>query len=151
MDIDNPKVYGDTFISDGLVLSSVRFTEIDQNIAKEVQKLGKPFFFARTKMDNAIRDDQRKKKKNFNPTSTADQIREDCLNKLVDEHREKIFLISNLLEDELTAASIVPGLGSFVGASTSWTTCYCSLMTMLSANIQIAKSSILVIQWRMKK
>ena len=45
-----------------------------------------------------------------------------------------------------TAASIVPGLGSFVGAGTSWTTCYCSLMTMLSANIEIAKSSILVIQ-----
>ena len=88
-----------------VILSSVRFTEIDQNIAKEVQKLGKPFFFARTKMDNAIRDDQRKKKKNFNPASTADQIREDCLNKLGDEHREKIFLISNLLEDELTKFS----------------------------------------------
>ena len=88
-----------------VILSSVRFTEIDQNIAKEVQKLGKPFFFARTKMDNAIRDDQRKKKKNFNPSSTADQIREDCLNKLGDEHKEKIFLISNLLEDELTKFS----------------------------------------------
>ena len=57
-------------------------------------------------MDNAIRDDQRKKKKNFNPASTADQIREDCLNKLGDEHREKIFLISNLLEDELTKFSL---------------------------------------------
>ena len=65
-----------------VILSSVRFTEIDQNIAKEVQKLGKPFFFARTKMDNAICDDQKKKKKNFNPSSTADQICEDCLNML---------------------------------------------------------------------
>ena len=52
----------DTFV----ILSSERFTEIDQMIADEVKRIKKLFFFARTKMDNAMRDQKRKLKRKFN-------------------------------------------------------------------------------------
>lgn len=44
------------------------------------------------------------------------------------------------------AASLVPVLGSLVGFASSWITTYFSLVAMLSANAEIAKICILVIE-----
>ena len=84
-----------------IILSSERFTEIDTMLVKEIQKLNKPFFFARTKMDNAMRDEKRNNKKSFKASSTSQQIRADCEEQLGEDHKERIFLIANLLDDDL--------------------------------------------------
>eukprot|EP00090_Calanus_glacialis_P018086 TRINITY_DN28041_c0_g1_i1.p1 TRINITY_DN28041_c0_g1~~TRINITY_DN28041_c0_g1_i1.p1 ORF type:complete len:428 (-),score=101.39 TRINITY_DN28041_c0_g1_i1:24-1307(-) len=86
---------------DGFVLlSSERFTEIDNMIADEISKINKPFFFARTKMDNAMRDQKREDKDKFNSEETKEQIRKEC-QKHIGE-KQKIFLISNLPDIDLS-------------------------------------------------
>ena len=91
-----------------ILLSSERFTQIDNMIAQEIKGMGKPFFFARTKMDNAMRDEKkkdekRKTKTKFDPSATADKIRKDCQEHLKrpDGTFPKIYLIANLSAEEL--------------------------------------------------
>lgn len=80
-----------------VILSSERFTEIDKMIADEVQRIKKPFFFARTKMDEVMRNERKKKK--FDASKTSDKIREDCRKYLGADR--KIFLIANALQSDL--------------------------------------------------
>ena len=86
-----------------ILLSSERFTEIDNMIAKEIEGMGKPFFFARTKMDHAMRDEKRKYRKKFDPGATADKIQKDCQKHLErpDGTFPKIYLIANIPAEEL--------------------------------------------------
>ena len=64
-----------------VILFCDRFTDIDRMIVDEVRKIKKPFFFARTKMDNTIRD-EKLTKKNFDASRTLDRIRKDCQKQL---------------------------------------------------------------------
>ena len=89
-----------------VLLSSERFTEIDQMIADEVKRIKKPFFFARTKMDNAMRDQKRKLKMKFDASKTSDHVREDCRKQLGPS--SKIFLIANVGDSDL--AEEFPGI-----------------------------------------
>ena len=82
-----------------VILSSERFTEIDKMIADEVRKIKKPFFFARTKMDEVMRNHRRDMKEEFDAFETSDQIREDCKKHL--DKDSKIFLIANVPQSEL--------------------------------------------------
>ena len=86
-----------------ILLSSERFTQIDNMIAQEIEGMGKPFFFARTKMDNAMRDEKRKIRTKFDPRATADKIRKNCQKHLErpDGTFPEIYLIANLSAEEL--------------------------------------------------
>jgi len=78
-----------------LVLSESRFTENDMWIAKEISKRGQKFYFVRTKIDNDVRSDSRKK--NRRPDDTMNQVRWDIEQQLLNKFETvpHIFLISN--------------------------------------------------------
>ena len=82
-----------------IILSSERFTAIDKAIAEEIQQIKKPFFFARTKMDEVMKNRRRRLKDEFDASSTSDEIREDCRKQL--GQGSKIFLIANVPPSEL--------------------------------------------------
>ena len=84
-----------------VILSSERFTDIDKMIADEVQRIRKPFFFARAKMDHVMKDQKRMLKDKFDALSTSDHIREDCRKQLGHGETRKIFLIANVSQSEL--------------------------------------------------
>ena len=82
-----------------VILSCDRFTEIDQMIAEEAKKLGKPIFFARTKMDNVLRDQKKKLKSNFDKDKEAKKIK-DSIMEALGANEDQIFLIVNLPDDD---------------------------------------------------
>ncbi|XP_067266340.1 interferon-inducible GTPase 5-like [Chanodichthys erythropterus] len=82
------KIY-DFFIN----LSSERFTENDIMLAKEIKKQKKIFYFVRSKIDNDI--EQEEKKKGFDEQKVLSIIREDCQKNLKEVGDPKVFLISS--------------------------------------------------------
>ncbi|PFX28465.1 interferon-inducible GTPase 5-like [Stylophora pistillata] len=82
-----------------LIFASSRFTENDIILAKEIKKQGKSFFFIRTKIDDNVRAEKRKK--SFSEAAMLEKIRRNCIKNLVDEDgkpiciEDHIFLISN--------------------------------------------------------
>jgi len=78
-----------------LIFSHKRFTKVDGELAKEVEKMGKKFFFVRAKIDEDVTNEQRKD--SFNEEVMLKQIRTNCLQKLGDslKKEENVFLISN--------------------------------------------------------
>ena len=81
----------DTF----LILSAVRFTQNDFDLAKKVRAMKKSFFFVRTKIGIDVRDE--KTKNGIQEDVTLSAIREDCLASLrsFGADDEVVFLISN--------------------------------------------------------
>ena len=81
------------------MFSSTRFTMSDIILAKEIRKQGKSFFFIRTKIDENVRAEKRKK--SFNEATMLQKIRRNCIENLVDEagkpigSEDDIYLISN--------------------------------------------------------
>ncbi|XP_059366432.1 interferon-inducible GTPase 5-like [Carassius carassius] len=95
-----------------IILNSERFTENDIILAKEIRKLKKNFYFVRSKIDNDMSSE--KKKKGFDQQKVLSIIREDCQKNLKELGDPEVFLISsfdsekydfeslqNTLEDEL--------------------------------------------------
>jgi len=83
-----------------IILSETRFTENDEWLARSVLKGGKRFYFVRTKIDNALRDDEVDKgEENFKEEDTLFQMRIDCISNLskIDEPGEKmkVYLLTN--------------------------------------------------------
>lgn len=60
-----------------IIISADRFSENDANLAKEINKMKKKFYFVRSKIDSDVRNEQRKK--DFNEEKTLAQIREYCV------------------------------------------------------------------------
>ena len=81
----------DTF----LIFTAGRFTENDLKLAEKIRSVEKKFFFIRTKIDDNVRAEKRKR--NFDEESMLNKIRRDCSKNLVDlvEDIREIFLISN--------------------------------------------------------
>ena len=81
----------DTFV----IISSTRFTQDDLYLAKKAEDMRKPFFFVRSKIDNDIRSERRKK--GFDEAKMLEIVKEKCAANLqfVNFSTEKIFLISN--------------------------------------------------------
>ena len=81
----------DTF----LILTAGRFTENNLQLARKVKSITKSFFFVRTKIDNDIHNESRKKA--FNEESTLKAVREDCWKNLegLTAGDTEVFLISN--------------------------------------------------------
>ena len=79
----------DTF----LILSADRFTENDLQLAKRVRAMEKSFFFVRTKIDQDVWNE--KKRKGIEEDVTLSVIRKDCLENLTDwgSDDKDVFLI----------------------------------------------------------
>uniref|UniRef100_A0A8C3TFE7 IRG-type G domain-containing protein n=1 Tax=Chelydra serpentina TaxID=8475 RepID=A0A8C3TFE7_CHESE len=60
-----------------IIVAAVRFTEADTKLAKEIKKMGKKFYFVRTKVDVDLANEQRKR--DFNEEKTLQIIRSDCM------------------------------------------------------------------------
>ncbi|CAF94738.1 unnamed protein product, partial [Tetraodon nigroviridis] len=60
-----------------IIISATRFSENDVNLAKEIQKMGKKFYFVRSKVDNDLLNEQRCQSE-FDPEQTLSRIRDDC-------------------------------------------------------------------------
>uniref|UniRef100_A0AAV2IWJ1 IRG-type G domain-containing protein n=1 Tax=Knipowitschia caucasica TaxID=637954 RepID=A0AAV2IWJ1_KNICA len=88
-----------------IIISSDRFRENDAKLAQEIQKMGKKFYFVRSKMDNSIQNDKRKYKKitedEYNAKlkmQTLQRIRDNCTKELgkLGIQSPKVFLISSV-------------------------------------------------------
>ncbi|KAK7124550.1 hypothetical protein R3I94_018804 [Phoxinus phoxinus] len=77
-----------------IIIASERFRECHTQLAKEIMRMGKKFYFVRSKIDFCIIAEERKK--NFDQKKTLDTIREDCENGLRNIGIEDpvVFLIS---------------------------------------------------------
>ncbi|XP_073704225.1 interferon-inducible GTPase 5-like [Garra rufa] len=78
-----------------IIIALDRFKECHTQLAKEITRMGKKFYFVRSKIDSSI--DAEKRKKSFNEKNMLDIIREDCENGLrkADIEDPVVFLISN--------------------------------------------------------
>ncbi|XP_071393681.1 interferon-inducible GTPase 5-like [Centroberyx affinis] len=79
-----------------IIISADRFRENDVKLAQEIQKMGKKFYFVRSKIDHNLRDEERSQRE-FNAEKTLEWIRKDCVQGLQKQGVEspKVFLISS--------------------------------------------------------
>ena len=61
-----------------IIISADRFTENDAKLAQEIKKMGKKFYFIRSKIDNNLRDAERSQRK-YDEGETLQKIRENCI------------------------------------------------------------------------
>ena len=78
-----------------LIFTATRFTKHDLELAKKVRSIDKKFFFIRTKIDESVRAEKRKR--SFDEEAMLTKIRRNCLESLGDllTDEQDIFLISN--------------------------------------------------------
>ncbi|XP_078066455.1 T-cell-specific guanine nucleotide triphosphate-binding protein 2-like isoform X1 [Mustelus asterias] len=74
-----------------IIMSHCRFRENDEKLAKEIKRLGKKFYFVRSKIDNDL------KSMKINEEEELEKIRNDCVSKLEEAGIPSpcVFLISN--------------------------------------------------------
>uniref|UniRef100_A0A674I6L7 IRG-type G domain-containing protein n=1 Tax=Terrapene triunguis TaxID=2587831 RepID=A0A674I6L7_9SAUR len=77
-----------------IIVTSKRFRSCNADLAQEIQKMGKKFYFVRSKVDEDLRNESRKR--NYNQETTLQTIRDDCVEKLRREgvNSPQVFLIS---------------------------------------------------------
>ncbi|OBS73431.1 hypothetical protein A6R68_16031, partial [Neotoma lepida] len=80
-----------------IIISATRFKENDAQLAKAIEKMKMNFYFARTKIDTDLYNEQRSKPRTFNKENVLRKIREDCSKQLkgVLSGEPRIFLISS--------------------------------------------------------
>ncbi|XP_039537223.1 interferon-inducible GTPase 5-like [Pimephales promelas] len=76
-----------------IILNSQRFTQNDIMLAKEIRKQKKNFYFVRSKIDNDLRAEE--KKKGFDEQKLLSKIRDYCEKNLEDVGEPKVYLISS--------------------------------------------------------
>ncbi|KAG7469198.1 hypothetical protein MATL_G00126450 [Megalops atlanticus] len=78
-----------------IIIASERFKVSSVQLATEIQRMKKRFYFARSKIDDNIRAEKRKK--GFDEEKTLDQIRQDCIRGLEENGvpSPTVFLISS--------------------------------------------------------
>ncbi|XP_072361101.1 interferon-inducible GTPase 5-like [Scyliorhinus torazame] len=79
-----------------IIISACRFSENDVKLTKEIKRLGKNFYFIRTKIDNDLRS-MRKRGRKFNEEEELEKIRNYCVRSLQKAGipSPHVFLISN--------------------------------------------------------
>ncbi|XP_065138780.1 interferon-inducible GTPase 5-like [Paramisgurnus dabryanus] len=93
-----------------IIIASERFRECHIQLAKEIMRMGKKFYFVRSKIDQDINNESHKR--NFDQKRILDKIRENCINGLkgIGMDDPAIFLISghdlskydfNLLQEQM--------------------------------------------------
>ncbi|XP_061452679.1 interferon-inducible GTPase 5-like [Rhineura floridana] len=77
-----------------IIVSGERFTEHDIILAHEIQRMGKRFYYVRTKVDVSINSERRKK--NFNEEETIGTIKRYCCKylRMAGDSSPRVFLIS---------------------------------------------------------
>ncbi|KAM9114303.1 interferon-inducible GTPase 5-like isoform 1-T1 [Pangshura tecta] len=77
-----------------IIVTSKRFRSCNADLAQEIQKMGKKFYFVRSKVDEDLRNESRKR--NYDQETTLQTIRDDCVEKLRREgvNSPQVFLIS---------------------------------------------------------
>ncbi|KAM6979724.1 interferon-inducible GTPase 5-like [Aplochiton taeniatus] len=76
-----------------IIIASERFKENHILLAKEIKKMKKLFYFVRSKIDNDVKSEKRRK--NFNEEQLLTKIRGDCGKNLKDVGDPKVFLVSS--------------------------------------------------------
>ncbi|XP_076733711.1 interferon-inducible GTPase 5-like [Maylandia zebra] len=78
-----------------IIISDTRFTENDVKLAQEIQRMKKKFYFVRSKIDNNMRAERRKR--DFNEGKALTKIRDDCVKGLQTQGIEspQVFLVSS--------------------------------------------------------
>uniref|UniRef100_A0A452GQ49 IRG-type G domain-containing protein n=1 Tax=Gopherus agassizii TaxID=38772 RepID=A0A452GQ49_9SAUR len=78
-----------------IIVTATRFTSYHTTLARAIHRLGKRFYYVRSKVDIDLKAEQRKR--NFNRERTLQEIREDCVEKLrkAGEASPRVFLLSN--------------------------------------------------------
>ena len=80
-----------------LILTSLRFTQDDLDLAKKIKSLGKSFFLIRTKIDHDEAMEERRRWKSFDVQDMLRKTRDNCFQNVKDLgiREDEIFLISN--------------------------------------------------------
>ncbi|XP_034531149.1 interferon-inducible GTPase 5-like [Notolabrus celidotus] len=80
-----------------VIISADRLRESDVKLAKEIQKMGKRFYYVRSKIDNNVRDKEGKQR-GFDAERTLTQIRENCIQGLQEQglRSPQVFLVSSI-------------------------------------------------------
>ncbi|CAI5695130.1 unnamed protein product [Oreochromis niloticus] len=78
-----------------IIVSADRFRENDVKLAQEIQKMEKKFYFVRSKIDNDLRAERRKR--NFSEEETLRKMRENCIQGLrgLGVESPQVFLVSS--------------------------------------------------------
>ncbi|XP_062916588.1 interferon-inducible GTPase 5-like [Mobula hypostoma] len=94
-----------------IIISTFRFKENDLNLAKEIKRLGKKFYFVRSKIDVDL-DSMRKEKKVVNEEEELEKIRIDCVTRLAAKGipDPTVFLISSFEPDHFDFIRLNEGL-----------------------------------------
>ncbi|XP_076136025.1 interferon-inducible GTPase 5-like isoform X2 [Alosa pseudoharengus] len=99
--IGTPNFKAKTYLSDVhferydffIILTSERFKENDINLAKAIKQKKRLFYFIRSKIDNDINAENRRR--DFNEERLLDKIRDDCKKNLSSVGKPQVFLISS--------------------------------------------------------
>ncbi|XP_028435571.1 interferon-inducible GTPase 5-like [Perca flavescens] len=79
-----------------IIISADRFRENDVKLSEEIQKMGKKFYFVRSKIDHNIYDAKETQGSEFNEEKTLKEIREDCIQDLKGRvESPQVFLVSS--------------------------------------------------------
>ncbi|KAM6919457.1 interferon-inducible GTPase 5-like [Lycodopsis pacificus] len=79
-----------------IIISATRFKENDTKLAEDIQRMGKKFYFVRSKIDFDVGNEKRRadrQKKAFNEKQTLDKIRE---NSIEGVKSQQVFLVSSV-------------------------------------------------------
>ncbi|KAK9537926.1 hypothetical protein VZT92_005500 [Zoarces viviparus] len=76
-----------------IIISATRFRENDTKLAEEIQRMGKKFYFVRSKIDDEVRNEKRRQKSAFNEEQTLNKIRE---NSIQGVKSQQVFLVSSV-------------------------------------------------------
>ncbi|KAM8755521.1 interferon-inducible GTPase 5-like [Acanthopagrus schlegelii] len=79
-----------------IIISATRFTENDVKLAQEIKRMGKKFYFVRSKIDSDLYN-QKRSQREFNETETKEQIRDNCTQGLQEQgiQSPQVFLVSS--------------------------------------------------------
>ncbi|CAL8313896.1 unnamed protein product [Gadus morhua 'NCC'] len=79
-----------------IIVSADRFSENDAKLAKEIMKMGKRFYFVRSKIDHNLRDAERSQR-DYNKENKLQQIRKSCIQGLEAQGMTspRVFLVSS--------------------------------------------------------
>ncbi|CAL8277958.1 unnamed protein product [Lota lota] len=90
------KRYGFENLDFFIIVSAGRFRENDAKLAQEIKKMGKKFYFVRSKIDNNLRDAERSQRE-YDEEKTLQKIRENCIQGLEKQgdSSPQVFLVSN--------------------------------------------------------
>ncbi|XP_056455104.1 interferon-inducible GTPase 5-like isoform X2 [Gadus chalcogrammus] len=78
-----------------IIVSAGRFRENDAKLAQEIKKMGKKFYFVRSKIDNNLSDAKRGQRE-YDEERTLQEIRENCIQELEQQGvaSPQVFLVS---------------------------------------------------------